>query len=231
MHEGVVSMRLGLRGMACRRRGSDHPPRHRAGPAHRRPAAHHATCPPPRRGVDTPGPRKRGVRVTAEACPQHFFFTDKELLTYDSNFKMNPPLRTEDDVAALIAGLKMARSMSLPAIIRRRPRRKSSASWTWPPSASSAWKRCSRSAVITLIEPGHLSWPQLIRKAHPQSGKILASNAALWSRGGRGHHHHRSPRRMDHRRRALPLQAPQFALRRPEGARRPDAVIVSGEVK
>ncbi len=47
-----------------------------------------------------------GVRVTAEATPHHIAFTDEALATYDTNFKMNPPLRTEADRRAVIAGLR-----------------------------------------------------------------------------------------------------------------------------
>ncbi len=46
-----------------------------------------------------------GVRITAEVTPHHLTFTDEDLLTYDSNFKMHPPLRSADDRAALAAGL------------------------------------------------------------------------------------------------------------------------------
>ena len=46
-----------------------------------------------------------GVRVTAEVTPHHLVFTDDELVTYDTNFKVNPPLRTAEDREALIAGL------------------------------------------------------------------------------------------------------------------------------
>jgi dihydroorotase len=47
-----------------------------------------------------------GVRVTAEATPHHIALTDDALSTYDTNFKMNPPLRTEADRRAIIAGLR-----------------------------------------------------------------------------------------------------------------------------
>jgi dihydroorotase len=50
--------------------------------------------------------KARGVNVTAEACPHHFTLTDECLRTFDTNFKMNPPLRTQDDVDAVIGGLK-----------------------------------------------------------------------------------------------------------------------------
>jgi len=47
-----------------------------------------------------------GVRVTAEATPHHIALTDDALASYDTNFKMNPPLRTEEDRRAIIAGLR-----------------------------------------------------------------------------------------------------------------------------
>ena len=48
----------------------------------------------------------RGARITAEATPHHLALTDEALATYDTHFKMNPPLRTEADRRALIAGLR-----------------------------------------------------------------------------------------------------------------------------
>ena len=50
--------------------------------------------------------KARGARITAEATPHHIALTDDALATYDTNFKMNPPLRTEEDRLALIAGLR-----------------------------------------------------------------------------------------------------------------------------
>ncbi len=49
--------------------------------------------------------RQSGVHVTCEVTPHHFSFTDEELLGYDTNFKMNPPLREEADRQALLRGL------------------------------------------------------------------------------------------------------------------------------
>ena len=50
--------------------------------------------------------KQRGARITAEATPHHIALTDDLLATYDTHFKMNPPLRTEVDRQALIAGLR-----------------------------------------------------------------------------------------------------------------------------
>jgi dihydroorotase len=46
-----------------------------------------------------------GLRVTAEATPHHFTLTDECCAGYDAVFKVNPPLRTDGDVAAIRAGL------------------------------------------------------------------------------------------------------------------------------
>jgi dihydroorotase len=50
--------------------------------------------------------KTRGARVTAEATPHHLALTEAALAGYDTNFKMNPPLRTEADRRALIEGLR-----------------------------------------------------------------------------------------------------------------------------
>lgn len=50
--------------------------------------------------------KKRGLPVTAETAPHYFCLVDKCLETYDTNFKVNPPLRTEADRDAIIEGLK-----------------------------------------------------------------------------------------------------------------------------
>lgn len=47
-----------------------------------------------------------GVRVSGEVCPHHFSLTDKEVLSLDTNFKMNPPLRGGQDVQAIKEGLR-----------------------------------------------------------------------------------------------------------------------------
>ncbi len=50
--------------------------------------------------------KKKGIKVTAEVTPHHFTLTDDAVKTYDTNTKMNPPLRTRKDVEAIIEGLK-----------------------------------------------------------------------------------------------------------------------------
>ncbi|KAB1441007.1 dihydroorotase [Candidatus Galacturonibacter soehngenii] len=50
--------------------------------------------------------KKKGIQVTAEVCPHHFALTEDDIINGDTNYKMNPPLRTKEDVKALKLGLK-----------------------------------------------------------------------------------------------------------------------------
>src|SRR5712692_7580388 len=94
MNEGFESMRLGLRGMPA---AAEEVMVHRdialaeltGGRLH---ILHVSTA----GSVDLiRRARQRGVRVSGEACPHHFALTDTCLQTFDSNYKMAPPLRTE----------------------------------------------------------------------------------------------------------------------------------------
>ena len=106
MHEGVVSARLGLGGipsisestMIARDAAIA---RYEDGRIH----IQHLSA---RESVEAIAEAKaRGVRITCEASPHHLTLTDEILLEkLDTRLKMNPPLRTEDDRQALIAGLK-----------------------------------------------------------------------------------------------------------------------------
>ncbi|HYJ05876.1 MAG TPA: dihydroorotase [Chthoniobacterales bacterium] len=49
--------------------------------------------------------RARGVKISGEVCPHHIALTDAAIENFDTNCKMNPPLRAEEDVAALLEGI------------------------------------------------------------------------------------------------------------------------------
>ena len=49
--------------------------------------------------------KSRGLKVSCEVTPHHFAITDQELATYDSNYKMKPPLRCQHDADAVIEGI------------------------------------------------------------------------------------------------------------------------------
>ena len=49
--------------------------------------------------------RNRGVAVTGELCPHHIALSDESVSSFDTNHKMNPPLRSKEDIEALIQGV------------------------------------------------------------------------------------------------------------------------------
>jgi dihydroorotase len=49
--------------------------------------------------------RARGVKISGEVCPHHIALTDEAIQNFDTNYKMNPPLRAEADVEALLQGI------------------------------------------------------------------------------------------------------------------------------
>jgi dihydroorotase len=49
--------------------------------------------------------RSRGVKVSGEVCPHHIALTDEAIQNFDTNYKMNPPLRSRADVDALLEGI------------------------------------------------------------------------------------------------------------------------------
>ena len=58
------------------------------------------------RGMETIKRAKdRGIRVTCEIAPHHLMFSHEDVGSYDTHYKMNPPLRTKEDAAALLQGL------------------------------------------------------------------------------------------------------------------------------
>ena len=49
--------------------------------------------------------RARGVKISGEVCPHHVALTDEAIQNFDTNYKMNPPLRAQADVDALMGGI------------------------------------------------------------------------------------------------------------------------------
>jgi dihydroorotase len=49
--------------------------------------------------------RARGIKISGEVCPHHIALTDEAIQNFDTNYKMNPPLRAQADVEALLGGI------------------------------------------------------------------------------------------------------------------------------
>src|SRR5579872_636338 len=104
MHEGIESVRLGLRGIPSA--SEDVMVARDILLAELTGARFHVAHLSARHSVGMVAFAKaRGLAVTCETTPHHFALTDVDLLPYDSNYKMKPPLRTICDTAAVLQGL------------------------------------------------------------------------------------------------------------------------------
>ncbi|MFB3829663.1 MAG: dihydroorotase [Bryobacteraceae bacterium] len=104
MHEGVESVRLGMRGIPAA--SEDVMVARDILLAEMTGARYHVAHISTRNAVGMVAEaRLRGVPVTCEAAPHHFSLCDSEMEAYDSNFKMKPPLRSAGDVSAVVEGI------------------------------------------------------------------------------------------------------------------------------
>lgn len=105
MHEGAVSARLGVAGIPSISE-STFVARDAAIAAYEDACVHfqHLSCVESVEALAAA--RAAGARVSGEATPHHLTLTDEAVLELDSNFKMNPPLRTEADRRAIIDALR-----------------------------------------------------------------------------------------------------------------------------
>jgi dihydroorotase len=104
MHEGIESVRLGLRGIPAA--SEDVMVARDILLAELTGARFHVAHISSRYSVEMVGFAKaRGLTVTCEATPHHFVLSDQEMPPYDSNYKMKPPLRSSGDVGAVLQGL------------------------------------------------------------------------------------------------------------------------------
>jgi dihydroorotase len=174
MHEGEVSTRLGLDGtpgiaedimiardimLAGFTGGHIH-------------VAHIST----RNAVDLVRKAKaEGINVTTEVCTHHFDLTDEEVerRNYDTRVKMHPPLRTQDDVEAMVDGLKDGTIDVICTDHAPHSIEEKEVEFIYAANGiiglETAWSIC----VKRLLEPGHLSLQDLLEKLVTNPRKIL----------------------------------------------------------
>ncbi len=175
MHEGLVSLVLGLKGMPAAGEevmiGRDIALAEVTGG--RLHVMHVSTA----GGVALVRAAKaRGVRVTAEACPHHFTLTDENLRGFDSNFKMSPPLRTAADVDAIIEGIIDGTIDCIATDHAPHALEKKMLEIDRAPFGILGLETAVGLSVTRLVEPGRIGWPRLIEAMSTLPARILGIN-------------------------------------------------------
>jgi len=116
--------------------------------------------------------KKRGVNVTAETCPHYFTLTEDAVKNYDTNAKVNPPLRTKRDIEAIKEGLKDGTIDAIATDHAPHHRDEKLKEFDLAPSGISGLET-ALGLSMKLVDEGVLSMNQLVEKMSLNPSRIL----------------------------------------------------------
>jgi dihydroorotase len=117
--------------------------------------------------------KQRGIRVTAEVTPHHLTLTDDSLKSFNSNFKMSPPLRSQHHVEACIEGLRDGTIDAIASDHAPHAAEKKMRELDQAPFGIIGLETALPIVVTKLIRPGILDWLTAIEKMSTNPAKIL----------------------------------------------------------
>ena len=105
--------------------------------------------------------KARGVRITAEVTPHHLILTEDLVRSYDPRYKVNPPLRREEDVRALRAAVAEGVIDIIATDHAPHPVEAKECEWDAAAFGMVGLESALPIAILTLIREGHVSWAEL----------------------------------------------------------------------
>jgi dihydroorotase len=117
--------------------------------------------------------KERGIQVTAEACPHHFTLTDDELRDFNTCAKVNPPLRTKEDVEAIKGALKDGTIDCIATDHAPHAREDKETDLEHAPCGMIGLETAVGLTITELVLPKILSWPQMAGKMAAMPAKIV----------------------------------------------------------
>jgi dihydroorotase len=119
--------------------------------------------------------KAEGVRVTAEVTPHHLTFTEDDLTTYDTNLKMNPPVRTAEDRTALREGLADGTIDAIATDHAPHAVEEKEAEFDVAPPGTIGLETAVAVILTELVAPGHLSLGRAIEALSAAPARILGA--------------------------------------------------------
>ena len=120
--------------------------------------------------------KKRNVKVTAETCPHYFSLTDEAVAGYNTSAKVNPPLRTKDDVEAIIEGLADGTIDVIATDHAPHHVDEKNVEFNLAAFGLVGFETALPLAITYLVQPGYLTYSQLVEKMSFNPSKILGLN-------------------------------------------------------
>jgi len=117
--------------------------------------------------------KAEGIRVTAEATPHHFTLTDAALEGYDPNAKVQPPLRTENDRLAVIAGLADGTLDAVATDHAPHALEEKDQELTFAPPGMVGLELALGLTLTELVEPGHLGLAEALDRLSTAPARLL----------------------------------------------------------
>jgi len=117
--------------------------------------------------------KQDGVRVTCETCPHYFYFNDQALETFDTNYKVNPPLRSEEDRQAIIEGLRDGTIDCIATDHAPHTQAEKELEFARAPSGMTGLETALSLVIMELINHQHFSWLEVIEKLTINPARIL----------------------------------------------------------
>ena len=116
--------------------------------------------------------KSRGIDVTAEVTPHHLLLTDELARTYDAVFKVNPPLRTADDVAALRAALADGTIDIVATDHAPHPREDKECEWAAAAFGMTGLETALAVVNTTMVQTGLMKWEDVARVLSAKPAEI-----------------------------------------------------------
>lgn len=117
--------------------------------------------------------RELGVKITAEVCPHHFILSDADINSEDSNYKMNPPLRSRKDVQVMIKGLKDGIIDVIATDHAPHSKEEKSLNFKQALFGVVGLETCASLTYTTLVDTGIISHLEMARKMSYNPAKII----------------------------------------------------------
>ncbi|MBL7095301.1 dihydroorotase [candidate division KSB1 bacterium] len=117
--------------------------------------------------------KEKNIQVTAEAAPHHFTLTDETIRSFDANFKMNPPLRSQKHIEAIVAGLKDGTIDAIATDHAPHSIEEKQVEFAAAPFGIIGLETAIGLIIKQLIKPGILNWNQAVEKLSINPYRII----------------------------------------------------------
>ncbi len=118
--------------------------------------------------------KKEGLSITCETCPHYFYFNDEVLTSFNTHFKVNPPIRTEEDRLAVIEGLRDGTIDCIATDHAPHSKAEKELEFTHAPFGMIGLETALSIIIMELVNKHKFTWSMIIEKLCTNPAKIIS---------------------------------------------------------